>query len=351
MYIYELNYYPKQMSIIHFLNVYEGDCNVIQHDSGRTTVIDVSNADDHLDTPAERAMKASQARNIIRTRNYVPSDKRDYHQKHTPDNPIDYLKKYKVQDIFRFVVTHPDMDHLDGIKDFFNAFRITNVWDTDNRKPDISSGGGYNEEDWLFYKSIRDGINNTYKRLTYHSQDINKYYDEDDLHILAPTMQLVQNAIEKGDYNDSSYVLLYTPPSSNGRRWKFLLAGDSHDATWEYILGNDALKKMVSNIDVLFAPHHGRDSARSYDFLNILKPRVTLFGNAGSEHLAYGCYPPLRITNNQAGYIILDISPERFIIYVKNEEFAINFKAKRNWGRPVKSPQFDAFPIVQFSPL
>lgn len=38
------------MSVIHFLNVLEGDCNVIQHDSGRTTVIDVSNAHNDYDT-------------------------------------------------------------------------------------------------------------------------------------------------------------------------------------------------------------------------------------------------------------------------------------------------------------
>ncbi len=32
------------MSTIHFLNVLEGDCNIIQHDSGRITMMDVSNA-------------------------------------------------------------------------------------------------------------------------------------------------------------------------------------------------------------------------------------------------------------------------------------------------------------------
>jgi hypothetical protein len=31
------------MSIIHFLNVLEGDCNIIQHDTARTTVIDICN--------------------------------------------------------------------------------------------------------------------------------------------------------------------------------------------------------------------------------------------------------------------------------------------------------------------
>lgn len=337
------------MSVIHFLNVYEGDCNIIQHDSGRTSVIDVSNADDHVDTPAEKAMKESEARKAIRERNYVPTDKRNYGQKHIPDNPIDYLKKLKIADVFRFIITHPDMDHLDGIRDFFGSFNVTNVWDTDNKKPDISSGGGYNEEDWQFYKDIRDGKNSDYRRLTFYSHEAASYFKEDDLWVLAPTPNLVKEAIEKGDYNDSSYVLLYTPRKSNGRRWKFLFAGDSHDKTWEHILGNDELKSMVADVDVLFAPHHGRDSSRNYDFLKTLKPKLTLLGNASSEHLAYECYPEIRITNNQAGYVILDIRPDAFVVYVKNEEFAVNFTAKRQWGRPTRSQKFDSFPIIQFN--
>jgi len=337
------------MSRIHFLNVYEGDCNIIQHDSGRVSVIDVSNADDHVDTEAERQMKASAARQEIRNRNYVPQDKRNYGQKHIADNPIDYLRKWNINSVFRFVVTHPDMDHLDGIRDFFGAFSVTNVWDTNNQKPDVGSGGGYNGEDWQFYKAIRDGRNTNVKRLTLYSKAESDFYRNDNLHILAPTPQLVEQAIASGDYNDSSYVLLYTPPKSNGGTWKFLFAGDSHDRTWQHILNDQELSSKVANVDVLFAPHHGRDSERNYDFLNVVKPKLTLFGNASSEHLAYSCYSGIRITNNQAGYIILDITPEKFVVYVKNEQFAIDFTAKRGWARPVRSSNFDAFPLIQWT--
>ena len=338
------------MSTIHFLNVYEGDCNIIQHDTGRITVIDVSNADDHVDTPAEKALKATEARKAMRERNYVPSDKRNYGQKHIPDNPIDYLKKLKIGNIFRFIVTHPDMDHLDGIKDLFNSFRINCVWDTDNKKPDLSTGGGYNEEDWQFYKGIRDQTNKAYTRLTYTSKNSCNFFDLDDIHILAPTAGLVKQAIEADDYNDSSYVLLYTPPKKGGGTWKILFAGDSHDKTWEYILNDQELKGLVTNIDVLFAPHHGRDSQRKYDFLNTLNPKVTLMGNAGSEHLAYSSYRGIRITNNEAGYVVINITSDALVFYVKNEEFAINFAHKREWQRPVKDLNYDAFPIVQFNP-
>src|ERR1041385_3238912 len=111
------------MSIIHFLNVLEGDCNIIQHDSGRISVIDVSNAYNAEDTEEEKRVKASKERADMRKRTQVPSDKVDYKQKENPDNPIDYLKEnIGTNGIFRFIITHPDMDHLDGIQDLYSEF-------------------------------------------------------------------------------------------------------------------------------------------------------------------------------------------------------------------------------------
>jgi hypothetical protein len=76
-------------------------------------VIDVSNAYNDIDTPEELAVKASDERKKMLERTKVPSDKKDYKQKHCPDNPITCLKEnITTNDIFRFIITHPDMDHL-----------------------------------------------------------------------------------------------------------------------------------------------------------------------------------------------------------------------------------------------
>ena len=45
------------MATIHFLNVKEGDCCIVEHDSGHTTVIDVCNAE-----PIEPMLEALTAR-------------------------------------------------------------------------------------------------------------------------------------------------------------------------------------------------------------------------------------------------------------------------------------------------
>lgn len=327
------------MSIIHFLNVLEGDCNIIQHDSGRVTVIDVSNGYDAHDTPEETAVKNSYARHLMRERTQVPANKKDYKQKLSPDNPIEYLKNgLGLSDIFRFIITHPDMDHIDGIKDLFDNFGINCFWDTDNKK-ELSDfgGGGYNKSDWDFYKRLRDGLTHSGNRRNYMQGNRYNFFDLDYLWVLAPTQQLIKNANQTGNYNDSSFVLLYTPPSQRKGSWKILFAGDSEDRTWEAILANQETRSLVKNVDILFAPHHGRDSGRSYEFLNLVSPKYTLFGNANSTHLAYSRYPKIRITNNQAGYIVLDIRPDNIGIYVNNYEFAVDFRRKRNYSAPVYS--------------
>lgn len=324
------------MSVVHFLNVLEGDCNIIQHDSGRVSVIDVSNAYNKEDTVEEKAVNASQQRRDMHRRTQVPSDKKDYYQKLAPDNPIEYLRdQLKVSEIFRFIITHPDMDHLDGIRDLYSEFSIGNTWDTDNNKKLdlLSDFAGYNKEDWKFYTDLRDGKYTGTKRLNLYDNEEADFWKQDNIKILAPSKELVIDANKAGgDIHDLSYVLLYTPPRKNGGHWKIIFAGDSHDSSWNYILTN--YKEAVTNIDILFAPHHGRDSDRNYDFLKILNPRVTLFGNASSRHLAYTCYNPTRITNNQAGYVIMEINEEAITFLVKNYEFARDYNAKKGWGTP-----------------
>jgi beta-lactamase superfamily II metal-dependent hydrolase len=338
------------MSVIHFLNVLEGDCNIIQHGlDNRVTVIDISNAYNNEDTPAEKTVKKIKEE-LFKKRTLVPSDKKDYKQKEYPENPIAYLNQFGIKNIFRFIITHPDMDHLDGIKDLFSSINVQHTWDTaNNKQSDVNANfGGYNPEDWTFYTNIRDGKYTNTTRLVNYSGYENQFWTNDNLKILCPTKELVENSNKdpKGDYHDCSYVLLYTPPKKDGKQWKIVFAGDSHDNTWSFILEN--YKEEIKNVDVLFAPHHGRDSNRNYDFINVLKPKLTLFGNASAEHLAYTKYPKIRITNNQAGSVILDVTENAIVVYVKNKQFAIDFTHKRGWDY-IENKTYNAYGIIQFT--
>ncbi len=299
----------------------EGDCSFIQHNSGRVTVIDVCNA--------ERVSAVGQ----LALDSMAKSDRGvagNFQQKKYPVNPIAYIAGRGVSSVFRYIQTHPDMDHMDGIEVFFSKFNPTNFWDTDNNK-EMSSpwdSSRYREEDWVFYKTLRDTKPTTDpRRLALLAGATGQYYNEgeegigrgDGLHILAPTQALVNEANESsGDYHAASYVLLYKTGEN-----RIVFGGDSHDASWDHILKEH--EDDVTDIDLLIAPHHGRKSGRSYKFLDTLRPTLTFFGNAAHQYLAYDAwnYRGLsKITNNQANCMVVDVTRSPMVLYVTHENFA-----------------------------
>lgn len=300
------------MPTIHYLNVKNGDCSIIQHNSGRVSVIDVNNAKPYEKFDTDTGTFAFSGEN----------------QKEFPVNPIAYMHARSINSVFRFILTHPDMDHMDGISDFFNHFSPGNFWDTNNTKPEPDfSSGHFNEIDWDFYKSLRDDNYGSPKRLTLLNGSTGAFFNRsseggsggDGIAILAPTQQLVDYANENETWNDISYVLLYRTANR-----KILFGGDADNETWNWLMANH--EDDISNVDLLIAPHHGRKSSCSYEFLEMVNPTLTFFGNADkASHLAHDMFNNLglrRITNNQGNCLIADIDKNGIHIYVTHEDFA-----------------------------
>ncbi|OVE67976.1 hypothetical protein CCS79_13555 [Clostridium diolis] len=323
------------MGVIHFLNVKEGDCIWVEHMSNNNTIIDISNAS----TNQEESLLEFTSLN-------ERNGSGNFNRKNYPTNPIEYFNNHGMVSIFRFILTHPDMDHMDGIKALFEEYDIYNFWDTLNTKTmdENKDWGRYNKEDWKFYQSIRKNskmpkVLNLYagtKGYCYN-QDENGNSGADGLYILAPTKELVEEANSSEEYNDCSYVILY---KTNDK--KIVFAGDSAEKTWDYILENH--KDQVENVDILIAPHHGRKTGGNDEYLDILNPKLTLFGNAKSEHLDYSSWNNRKldhITNNQADNIILDTNGSDLDVYVTYENFA-----KTRDENAVYSEKYDAWKIL-----
>ena len=214
---------------------------------------------------------------------------------------------------------------------------------------EFPQGSPYNEEDWNFYKKLRDSKSQTDpKRIPlfsgddgiHRTKDWNGIRPGDAFYILAPTLDLVEQANETGNYNDASYVILY-----HGVGGKILLSGDSHDNTWEHILDN--WKDDVKDVDLLIAPHHGRKSDRSYKFLDTVNPKMTFFGNARSEHLAYDAWHHRKleyITNNQANCMVVDCSGNNLTLYVTYEKFARKYNPYTRY-----SEKYDAWYLKEIT--
>ena len=313
------------MPKIHFLNVNQGDCIILEHLSGRKTVFDISAGN----IERKNALVAALLKHEM-----APA-KGNFRMCQHPTNPLDYLNNMGAKEIWRFILSHPDMDHLDGFNALLDEFDILHFWHSGAKKtkPDFSTHGPFKEEDWDRYAKAIAGDEPGTQCIHVQAGSTFKYANGDDtqggvgdaLYILAPNQGLVDEGNKKQDFNDASYVVLYR--SAIG---KVLLAGDAHDATWDYV--KQHYEKDASNVDLLIAPHHGRKSGRSYEFLDFVKPKLTLFGCAPSEHLAYDAwnYRKLKhITNNQCGSIVAE-GTNAMEIYVENEVFAAKSAGSTN---------------------
>jgi competence protein ComEC len=304
---------------VHFLNAQKGDCIILEHGSGRVTVIDICCGNlTKVDHEIAEMMKA-----------LIKKPMGNYRMCETPTNPIDYLSSKGLTSIFRFILTHPHFDHMDGIKKLFHNLSVTNFWDCGIRtdKPDFDEYKAYLEEDWDFYDDL---INNRVDDVTVvapRAGSVGQYYNADNednsgdgdyLSIVAPHSNLLASANGDGEIHDASYVIVYR--SSAGR---IIFAGDSNSKTWEYIIDNH--KDLVSNAAVLFAPHHGRKANQDFSYLDTVNPRVSFFGCASSEHLGYSAWQNrnlLYFTNNQCGNVHVYPEDKEVEVYIENENYA-----------------------------
>ena len=255
------------MSVLHFLNVNDGDCSII------STILAGSRSSTSAKRPSAKRASAvagfgviEQSATKVAERSKKAGVSGNFNQSEFPDNPIDYMKDRGLTSVFRFVSTHPDMDHLDGIKAFFEEFRPANFWDTGNtgarrRVRTLQPGrlgilrraagrkAGVRPAAAPLSLPARGGVSTTGARRVRAG---------------ATAFTCWRRGVSTGrrtrrSWNDSSYVILYR--TSGGKR--ILFAGDSHDSTWEHLLANWG--GSVAGIDVLIAPHHGRDSGRVTD--------------------------------------------------------------------------------------
>jgi len=312
------------MARVHFLNVGNGDCSIIEHGSGRVTMIDICSGN------KGEAVQKSLA-SVIEAMELSTQRSGNYAMRCRPTNPIAYMKRNGIKGPFRFILTHPDCDHLDGFDALCTEFGMTNFWDNGLRKEKPGfDGSPYKEEDWDRYLAVRDKKREGLTVVTHLAGSTFSFANQGDpqahgdcLDIVAPDAALVKAANESEDPNDGSYVIVYR--SAGG---KIVFGGDGHDSTFDYVLQNHS--PLVSNCAVLIAPHHGRDSDRSHDFLDTLKPGLTLFGCADSAHLAYEQYTQrglTKITNNQAGNVVMEPHANGIDIFVENKKFAETFNA------------------------
>lgn len=275
------------MSKIKSFSVGNGDMFYIEHNSPNFTIIDSCLADE----------------NKVRIVN-------DIHHAHLG------------KEVTRFISTHPDQDHIQGLKYLDDNLDLLNFYCVKNRviKEDET-------DDFKHYCSLRDSSKAFYIEKGSTRKWMNTSSDErgaSGLHVLWPDLDnsffkdALKNAEEDGGSpNNISIVLEYI--LENGL--KALWMGDLET---DFMLNIEGDVKWPK-VDILFAPHHGRKSGKVPEsILGKLDPKIIVLGEAPSEDLDY--YKNYNtITQNSAGDIILDCGIGVVNVYVGNEYYSVNF--------------------------
>lgn len=299
---------------VHFLNVGHGDCTIIKHHSGRLTMVDINNSQnydettfkellaeqDHMKNPfsalgfGARAGAGNALRSLLPPQSprgtglsnallglSPPQNQLTKYfdamaqAKRELTDPIEFLQKnYPHQRLWRFILTHPDLDHMRGLKALYENIGFDNFWDTRHTKPTPNISNDEDRVDWEFYQLLRNGGIDLRPRFYTRGDRLFAFgMDEygqpggDNIEILSPTPDLVCACNVAGKSNSLSFVLRIRHAGKS-----VLLAGDAEDDAWENmtIFFGNTLKS-----DFLKASHHGRDSGYNLSAVQLISPLLT----------------------------------------------------------------------------
>jgi beta-lactamase superfamily II metal-dependent hydrolase len=268
---------------VHFLNVGHGDCTIIDHAGGRISMIDINNSkslpeDDEIALAISKGVSLS---SFKRAGLFQKQSWEDYYRSLLVD-PADYWKaNFEGRGIFRYIQSHPDMDHMSGLFRFFygESIGVQNFWDVDNAKVltrEELDKSPYEWNDWAVYNRLRDGyvhdddedekpVKTHYKTLGAEGE----YWTEDGFEVLSPTKALTEYCDKIENWNNASYILSLT---YGGRR--VILPGDAEKPAWDSVEANaddDAME-----CDILKVAHHGRASGYSEPAVDALDPSIVI---------------------------------------------------------------------------
>jgi len=286
------------MSIIKSFSVDNGDMFYIKHGSDNFTTIDCCMSEDNQQDIVDEIREES-----------------------------------KDKGISRFMSTHPDQDHIAGLKFYNKQLSILNIYCVKNE-----ATKEFETEDFKEYCELRDGDKafNIYKGCSRKwMNDSDDERGSSGINILWPNTNnsFYKEALERAKNGHS--------PNNISPIIKYSLK-DSANVLWMGDLETEFMNNIeddmdMPDIDILFAPHHGRNSGKvPKSWLDEMDPQLIVIGEAPSGNINY--YQGYNtITQNSAGDIIFDCETNKVHIYTSKETYSVDYldneyKADRDDG-------------------
>src|SRR5579859_1382155 len=269
---------------IHFLNVGHGDCTIIDFPE-RLTVVDINNckklakeSEDELRTryrikytpnPFFPSTAVGSISTAIKVASSIEQDKARL------TDPLAYLRaNFPGQPIFRYIQSHPDMDHMAGLSSLVNHERvpIINFWDTEHSIEKDESAAkwqnvNFDVKDWHTYNSLRRSKSDP-TVLFLKAGNKGQFYSDDGIWLWAPFDEEKKNDPD-ADPNAFSYVLLIQFGKCN-----IVLGGDLPSEKWAQL--HRKWSGEFPKIHLLKASHHGRKSGYHMESVKAMNPDITI---------------------------------------------------------------------------
>lgn len=275
------------MSIVKSLSVGDGDLFYIKHGTDNFSIIDCCLPEEDRESIVKEIKSESKSKNVI-----------------------------------RFISTHPDDDHIEGLDYLDGKMEILNFYCVKNKATKSDD-----TDDFKKYCELRDSDKKAFylykgckRRWMNQSNDKR---GQSGINILWPITdnEHYKKALKKAEKGES--------PNNIAPIVKYNLK-DGATILWMGDLYSDFMEKIKDDVDLpstdmLFAPHHGRDSGKiPKEWLDEMNPKIVIIGEAPSEHLNYyGDYNT--ITQNSAGDIIFECVTKKVHIYVSNKNYSVDF--------------------------
>lgn len=241
------------------------------------------------------------------------------------ENQVDIVKDIKhahlLKGVTRFISTHPDQDHIQGLKYLDDNIDIRNFYCIENEVTKEEE-----TDDFKHYCELRDSDKAFHIKKGCFRRWMNRTSDERGsagINILWPDTENeyfkeVLEAAEDGESpNNTSAIIKYSLENGVTALWM----GDLETEFMENIEDDVDWPE----VDILFAPHHGRDSGKVPEsILKKMNPKIIVIGEAPAENLNYyGDYNT--ICQNSAGDITFDCVTEQVHVFVSDPEYSVDF--------------------------
>jgi beta-lactamase superfamily II metal-dependent hydrolase len=246
-------------------------------------------------------------------------------KKRIVDEMITQAQKKTIQ---RFISTSPDLDHIKGIQYINQKMGIENFYVVKNKAIKNDENG-----DFVKYCELRDSTKAFYISRGVSRKWMNRSDEERDSSGISILWPIESNphyitALEKAEKGESpnniSPIFIYSIEESA----KVLWMGDLETNFMDLIVDDIELPEA----HILIAPHHGRDSGKvPKKFLEQIKPKVIIIGEAPSDHLNY--YQGYNtITQNSAWDITMEIDDKKVHFYCSNSAYRVGFLKNEGIG-------------------